>query len=143
MHPLHVAADEHSDVTIQNITAAANVGPGWSVDSTSSTDLNLVLIRNSIIWGNQGGDGDLGCAEGVCDVFRSDIGGDWVYPGGGNISANPMFVDPSGDYHLAVGSPSSPEAMESISTESAHGNRTLNQYNIGRLGTQSSMRGSS
>jgi predicted outer membrane repeat protein len=86
----------HITGTIANVTVADNPGGGMHVGGA-------VVISNSIIWGNEGG--DYWCVPGGCTLAYSDVGsGDST--GTGNISADPRFVDAAnGDYHLGVGSP--------------------------------------
>jgi hypothetical protein len=60
-------------------------------------------VRNSVLFFN--GDGDLGCdPEATCTVEYSDLEHAW--PGPGNISEDPAFVNRlGGDYHLLDSSP--------------------------------------
>jgi hypothetical protein len=67
---------------------------------------SAAVLSNTIVWQHGG---DVGRAVEVDDTSRlaitySDIEQGW--PGTGNISADPLFVDPArGDYHLRFGSP--------------------------------------
>lgn len=81
--------------TFMNVTIADNTAFGVRLTP------DVVSIVNSILWGN--GMDDNGC--GGCTSSYSDIGtGDTA--GVGNVSADPLFVDPANqDYHLGVGSP--------------------------------------
>lgn len=80
-----------SSATISNNTIVGN-GVGIFAGTQSTTE-----ITNAVLWGN--GDGLDGCTATYSDIEDGD-------PGEGNISENPLFVDPgSGDYHLRAGSP--------------------------------------
>lgn len=82
--------------TLVNMTVADNTGGGLSGLG------GVAAITNSILWGN--GSSDYDCT-GSCTLAYSDVGiGDTT--GTGNISADPLFVDPANeDYHLQAGSP--------------------------------------
>ncbi|TKJ42435.1 hypothetical protein CEE37_01775 [candidate division LCP-89 bacterium B3_LCP] len=90
--------EDYSDVEIFNCTVSANSaqgdGDGIYCDSTGS-----LTILNSIVWENS--DSEI---YGLPEISYCDILGGW--PGIGNISEDPQFVDPvGGDYHLFVSSP--------------------------------------
>jgi parallel beta-helix repeat protein len=75
-----------------NSTLANNTSYGINVSSGDP------WIRNSIVWGNGNG-----AISGVATIDYSDIQGG--YSGVGNIDADPLFIIPSGDYHLDICSP--------------------------------------
>ncbi len=52
------------------------------------------IVKNSIIWANTGANQ----IEGGANVSYSDVQGGFA--GTGNINADPLFANPSGDYHL-------------------------------------------
>ena len=83
---------DHSSPTIINNTITRN--DFWGLESWQS----LPIVINTIIWNNTGS-----AISGSATVTYSDVQGGW--PGVGNIDADPMFVEPYGDYHLQVGSP--------------------------------------
>jgi len=84
---------------LMNVTAAGNSINGNNVLFTSTA----MTVTNTILWGNTTSADMLG-GPGTLSVSYSDIEGGW--PGIGNISADPVFVDAAnGDYHLQVGSP--------------------------------------
>ena len=85
----------YSSLTLVNSTIVNNSafsGGGVYREAGSSP-----TIFNCIIWGN--GDDLYNCTAIYSNIEDSDLGE-------GNISADPLFVDPtSGDYHLQAGSP--------------------------------------
>ena len=86
-----------SVVHINNSTIANNGGHGIFCS------LSWCIVVNSIVWGHEGQDfaGELG----RCLVTYSDIEM-MEWPGEGNISEDPRFVDPdNGDYRLRPDSP--------------------------------------
>lgn len=86
-----------SDVSIRNCTIANNRAPAFNGMICSLSYCSLV---NSIVWGNAGED----LSGWWYSVTYSDI--EQPYGGEGNISADPLFVDPArDDYHLQFGSP--------------------------------------
>ena len=89
---LNNAAPVLTNNTITNNNSVFTIG---GVNSSGSNP----TITNCILWGNSGAD-----LVGASATY-SDVGvGDTV--GTGNVSANPMFVNPGvGDYHLQSGSP--------------------------------------
>jgi len=81
-----------ADPTIVNNTIADNPGEGIAADAASNP-----TIVNAILWGN--GDDLVNATATYSDIEDGDIGT-------GNISADPLFVNPEGgDYHLRAGSP--------------------------------------
>ncbi|MBM3242611.1 hypothetical protein FJZ31_40640 [Candidatus Poribacteria bacterium] len=83
---------DHSSPIITNNTITRN--DFWGIESWQSSP----VVINTIIWNNTSS-----AISGSAIVTYSDVQGGW--PGIGNINADPMFVDPNGDYHLQVGSP--------------------------------------
>ena len=85
-------------LTIMNSTIANTLnGPGIDIGEGG-----FFTLTNSIVWGDDFG--SLGCI-GTCIVTYSDLE-DMVYTGTGNISDDPLFLDPgNGNYHLGPGSP--------------------------------------
>ncbi len=70
-----------------------------SIIAHGGTNSSSSTLTNCIVWGNS-----LPQMYGSASVSYSDIQEGWA--GEGNISVNPMFVNPStGDYHLQSGSP--------------------------------------
>jgi hypothetical protein len=59
---------------------------------------------NNIVWGNVT---NVHLVSGATlDLTSSDIGGESVFPGTGNLNADPLFANPAaGDYRLGAGSP--------------------------------------
>lgn len=96
------AVTTSSTLTLTNVTVADNSrgdgGGGIGVyDASSAAVLNGILFFN--------GDWDLACdGTSTCLVESSDLEHPWAGPG--NISEDPLFVDPvHGDYHLQISSP--------------------------------------
>ena len=119
----------NAEATLTNITLTDNTTPGWgggiaiyntdavltnltvsgNVGSVSGGGIGLLqnanaMITNSIIWDN--GQNPLIGLEGITlTVAYSNIEGGG-FAGEGNISADPLFVDPgNGDFTLQEGSP--------------------------------------
>ena len=84
------------------ISGHAITGDGGGIYSDATVDM---IIRNSIIWGNTAGNAIYNNVYATnYDMSYSDIGEVW--PGTGNISADPLFVNPPfDDYHLQAASP--------------------------------------
>jgi hypothetical protein len=83
-----------ADGSMTNCTFVANAGAGMCSRSSQP------LVTNCILWYDLGGPllGDPGT------VTYSAVAGGWA--GEGNISTDPLFVNPGdGDYHLGAGSP--------------------------------------
>lgn len=88
---------EYSSPKLTNNTIASNTGGGVYTHCSWPWG---VVITNCILWANSGG---LDLTEAT--VSFSDIGTGNI-AGNGNISIDPMFVDPAtGDFHLKDGSP--------------------------------------
>jgi hypothetical protein len=78
-------------------------GLGCTAGVTSADGQAVLTVTNSILAYNDGD--DLRCEVGTCTVLYTNMT-DALWPGVGNISASPVFVDAAGgDYHLDVGSP--------------------------------------
>ncbi|MCZ6852034.1 MAG: right-handed parallel beta-helix repeat-containing protein, partial [Planctomycetota bacterium] len=97
-----------SDSTLINSTFSGNFGGGFTFagDPGAPTD---VTLANCILWGNSPHQieeyADTG-AGGTATVSYSDIQGGWSGPGGNNIDADPLFVQPGLDnVRLSFGSP--------------------------------------
>ena len=87
---------DHSDPFFSQCTIATNTSGGLYCESSSPN------VINSIIWNNA----SYGISGEAPEVTYSDVQGDYTYTGTGDISADPLFVDPArGDYHLQFGSP--------------------------------------
>lgn len=85
----------HGDLflTLTNNTVAQNTGGGILCPLAS-------VITNCILWGNSGGPDLMGSWATYSDIGTGELAGE------GNISADPLFLDPTaGDYHLQPGSP--------------------------------------
>ena len=83
---------------ILNSTIAYNTGSGISSRKGSAP-----VIHNSIVWGNTAGSFSSQSARSSI-VTYSDIEGG--FPGDGNLSVDPLFVDPAGhDFHIDPASP--------------------------------------
>ena len=105
----------HSDsiVTIINNTITGNItnSDGGGIHARA-WDFGMVTLTNDIIWGNTAPTGqDIYIDEPTSQTIINYCDFADIYPeagwgdGIGNISANPMFVDPrNGDYHLQAGS---------------------------------------
>lgn len=97
-----VGAESH--VTFQNCTIADNNPTGQYAMLVS--DLNTLVIRNSIMWNNSQNIKINEPCTSCVTVTYSDIETTGVYPGMGNINADPLFVDAvNWDYHLLGDSP--------------------------------------
>ena len=95
---------------LTNNTITSNTGGGIYEYQVGSLPQCVYLhpIRNCILWGNDPYDVDVSLDKypWYSDIGVGYVGGDPFMRGEGNISADPMFVNPSaGDYHLKAGSP--------------------------------------
>ena len=71
-------------------------------DGSGISWFNELQLTNCIVWNNEGGD-----IEDIShiSVSFSNIGDD-IYPGAGNVSQNPLFLDPNNnDFHISNNSP--------------------------------------
>ena len=86
--------------TLMNVTVAGNNINGSNILFTHSA----MTVTNAILWGSTTSAEDMLGGPGTFWVGYSDIEGGWS--GTGNISTDPLFVDPAnGDYHLQADSP--------------------------------------
>ena len=98
---------------ILNCTFADNgetaPGEGYPPNVPSAIELTdgTLSMVNSIVWGNDGAAVSLsGVDSARCHVDYCDLETDEVWPGTGNLNADPLFVAPeAGDYGLQAGSP--------------------------------------
>ncbi|MBC8228564.1 right-handed parallel beta-helix repeat-containing protein [bacterium] len=88
--------DIRSSPKIINNTISDNSGGG-----IRSASYSAPTVLNTIIWGN--GTQEIELSNATIYVTYSDIKGGW--PGEGNIDADPLFIDPGGDFHLSDYSP--------------------------------------
>jgi parallel beta-helix repeat protein len=96
---------DDSDARIINNTVVSNSAEGIQV-----FDAGTVLVRNNIIYGNDGGIHNRHSGPAVTSDHNAFWNNGWDYlnvtPGTGDISEDPLFVDAtSGDYHLQADSP--------------------------------------
>lgn len=79
---------------------AATSGGGIFASSTG------VTIMNTILWNDSAENGPEIYGEEPISVTYSDVQGDDLYPGEGNINLEPLFIDSqNGDFHLRSSSP--------------------------------------
>lgn len=108
-----ISAVSSGPVVLQNCTIAANTG-----DETGGlyTQTYLMVLRNSIIAGNTSNASSLFESQMLYSPFTqplvlySNVEGDTVYPGEGNSSDDPLFINADPDFgpldmHLDGGSP--------------------------------------
>jgi hypothetical protein len=91
-----------SIVTIDHVTIADHACPQALPQGAAIfvEDKSQLTVRNSIIWGNTR---EFDTALDGTYTIESSV---TTEPGTGNLSVDPLFVDPSnGDYHLRSGSP--------------------------------------
>ena len=97
-----------SNSTLINSTFSGNFGGGITFGGQPGAPVDVTLA-NCILWGNTPYQieeyADSG-AGGTATVSFSDIQGGWTGPGGNNIDADPLFVQPGLDnVRLSFGSP--------------------------------------
>ena len=87
-----------TNVTIVNNTIADNNGPGVATGIYDTNgDTGFATIYNTIVWGN---------SESLVNLTATYSNTDGTDAGEGNISADPLFVNPAGgDFSLVMGSP--------------------------------------
>jgi parallel beta-helix repeat protein len=116
-----IACGKELSVTVRNNLVFENDGPGITLSTDGITDMienNTIVyngdegirkgkglatpkITNCIVWGN---DGDYNVYSGFSPTYCCI--GDWTGGGTGNITDDPLFVDPNdSDYHLRFDSP--------------------------------------
>jgi predicted outer membrane repeat protein len=78
---------------VGNIAGSGGGGAIWSQNASPA-------VTNSVLWGNSP---DQVAAASTASVSYSVVSGGW--PGTGNLSDDPMFVSPGGDFRPAPGSP--------------------------------------
>jgi parallel beta-helix repeat protein len=94
---IYFEGDFYTPTVVTNNTITGNVGGGIYADIPQSIPPPTITITNCILWGN--GDDLVNCSATFSDVEDGEAGD-------GNISVQPMFVDPAnGDYRLQSGSP--------------------------------------
>lgn len=100
-------ASAAGQLTLLDCTVAGNSGPAAFLTDYQSRTSTLVAY-NTIIWGNNSGGEQIRVEyehrPPQIDVRYSIVDGGYV--GVGNLSSDPLFVDPiAGDFHLAASSP--------------------------------------
>lgn len=92
-----------SSPNLVNCTFAGNfANSGSAIRAALDSQCNF---GNCIIWNNGSNPFSIQGTS-VISIERSDVQGGWNGPGGWNIDADPLFIDPAaGDYRLAQGSP--------------------------------------
>lgn len=121
--PIGISGDQGSQpIIINNVIINCENGIGFK-NGTDITVINNTIINcdrgiwlhqnpahatvvNTIIWGNDNQTAIRLEPGSTIDVSYSLIQGDVVYPGDGNLNANPLFVNLDGDdFHLQINSP--------------------------------------
>ncbi len=96
-----IRAGIDSLLQIVNCTFSDNAA-GTEGGALRVQDSAIVVVDNSILWGNAPDEVDV--FDATLEMNYSNIAEFWGGPG--NIEADPMFVDPgNGDYRLSAGSP--------------------------------------
>lgn len=94
------ATDVSSHVSLVNVTVADHDCPGAAVYVEAQS---TVSITNGIFWGNGGDDFVTDATSSVTATFTLS---EEALDGEGNLSVDPLFVDPrSGDFHVRSTSP--------------------------------------
>jgi parallel beta-helix repeat protein len=104
-----------SATIIENNTVVSNIAISWGLGGAMYIDeVDEITIRNNIIANNlnnsTGGIHFVSCPVTLTftynDVYNNQGSNYFGCPGDGNISEDPLFVDPENqDYHLQLGSP--------------------------------------
>ena len=94
-----VWAGRCSSLDMVNATLCQNAAPTGAAfrfyEQASST------VANTIVWSHGGNPISTGMTNGIIQFDFCDIEGGWAGAGASNITADPMFKDPTtGDYHL-------------------------------------------
>ncbi|MCH8822173.1 MAG: hypothetical protein IH984_01570 [Planctomycetes bacterium] len=105
---IHGGAIDHGgsaidEVSLINCTLADNSSPQGSFYLHGGA---LATVVNSILWNSSDDEFFFGPFGGTTDVTYSDVKGDPVWAGTGNINVDPEFINAAmGNYRLAFGSP--------------------------------------
>ncbi len=111
---VHVTLDGH--LVLRNTTISDNVSDatfpsGGAIFTSPQISNSRVTLLNSIVWNNVPSINQIDAANGVSTASYSLLPADELssFAGPGNISQDPLFVDPNaGDYHLGSIFPISP-----------------------------------
>ncbi|MGY8783696.1 MAG: tandem-95 repeat protein, partial [Fidelibacterota bacterium] len=96
--------DHNSTVELDNCTIAGNTAESYGAISMLGSTLTML---NSIVWGNSSDNNQDLNLDGTATITYSNIQGlPSQFEGNGNISEDPIFVNPENhDYHLQASSP--------------------------------------
>ena len=116
---------------VGDYTNCTIVGNGAEMNSGTSTAVAGGTLRNCIVWENLSA--SQLPAQG-CEVSYSDISGGTVWPGTGNISADPVFADSAGgDLSLVLGSPCIDAGDPEYVTDSDGSRADMGVSNLGEI----------